>query len=133
VQANVRGARVAYTGNNLPFPLAGAGLSNDVRYVNVAGAPGDRLHDFARRAPGVPAGPEPAPYRDGARYDVWLANLRAARRDVLFVAALFPEVRATIASDADGFPIERAWADAHPDLFVLRFASPAARVYGVRP
>jgi hypothetical protein len=133
VRANVRGARVAYTGNNLPVPLAGRALENDVRYVNVAGGPDDRLHDFARRAPRAWADPEPAPYRDGARYDVWLANLRAARRDVLFVAALFPEVRATIAADADGFPVERAWADAHADVFTLRYASPAARVYGVRP
>jgi hypothetical protein len=130
---NVRGARVAYTGNNLPFPLAGDELSNDVRYVNVAGAPGDRLHDFARRSMTAPRGPEPAPYRDDARYETWLGNLRAARRDVLFVAALYPSVRRTIATDADGFPVERAWADAHPEFFTPRFASTAARVYGVAP
>ena len=130
--ANVRGGRVAYTGNNLALPLAG-GLTNDVRYINVAGAPGDLLHDFARRAPAALAGPEPAPYREGARYETWLNNLRAARRDVLFVAALDPAVRRTIAADADGFPVERAWADAHPGAFTLRFASAAARVYGVSP
>ena len=128
--ANVRGARVAYTGNNLAFPLTGAGLSNDVRYINVAGAPGALLHDFARVAP---AGPEPAPYREGARYETWLSNLRVARRDVLFVAALDPAVRRTIAADDDGFPVERIWADAHPGVFTLRFASAAARVYGVSP
>jgi hypothetical protein len=133
LRANVRGARVAYTGNNLAFPLAGDGLANDVRYVNVAGAPGDLLHDFARRAPGASVGPEPAPYRAGARYETWLANLRAGRREILFVAALDPAVRATIAADADGFPVERAWADGHAAVFTLRFASPAARVYGVGP
>jgi hypothetical protein len=133
VRANVRGARVAYTGNNLPFPLAGEGLANDVRYVNVSGAPGDLLHDFARRAPGASMGPEPAPYRDGGRYETWLTNLRSTRRDVLFVAALFPSVREAVAADDDGFPVERAWADAHPEVFALRYASAAARVYGVRP
>ena len=126
----MRGRRVAYTGNNLPFPLAGADLANDVRYVNVAGTPGDRLHDFPC---GSCAGPEPAPYRDGARFETWVANLRAARAEVLFVAALYPGVRRTIAADADGFPVERAWADAHPEIFTPRFASPAARVYGVAP
>jgi hypothetical protein len=133
LRTNVRGARVAYTGNNLAFPLAGDALANDVRYVNVAGAPSDVLHDFARRTPAPTAGPEPAPYRDGARYETWLANLRAARRDVLFVAAVDPEVRRSIAADGDGFPVERSWADAHPEIFTPRFTSPAARVYGVAP
>jgi Dolichyl-phosphate-mannose-protein mannosyltransferase len=133
VRAHVRDTRVAYTGNNLPFPLAGDDLSNDVRYVNVAGAAEDRLHDFARRAPRAFTGPEPAPYRDDARYATWLANLRATRRALLFVAALDPGVRRTIAADADGFPVERAWADSHPERFTLRFASGAARVYGVAP
>jgi hypothetical protein len=132
VRANVRGRRVAYTGNNLPFPLAGAGLANDVRYVNVAGAPGDLAHDCARRSP-VPATPEPAPCREGARYETWRANLRAAGRDVLFVAALYPGVQRTISADADGFPVERSWADAHPDSFTLRFANSAARIYSVTP
>jgi hypothetical protein len=131
---NAHGARVAYTGNNLPFPLWGRDLAGDVRYVNVAGSATDRLHDFARRVPRprTPT-PEPAPYRAGADYETWRANLRATRRDLLFVAALYPEVRRTISTDGDGFPLERAWADAHPEAFTLRFASEAARVYAVAP
>ncbi|HEY7375845.1 MAG TPA: phospholipid carrier-dependent glycosyltransferase [Polyangia bacterium] len=127
-RANVRDARVAYTGTNLAFPLAGERLANRVGYVNVAGRPGDRLHDFGPPGDGTA---EPAPYRRGASADAWIANLRATRTEVLFVAALYPIVRRTIAADADGFPIERAWADARPDLFHLRYASAAARVYGV--
>ena len=61
---------------------------------------------------------EPAPSRDGASYDVWLRNLRAARADVLFVAALEPMAARTIAIDAEQFPVERTWADAHPDLHI---------------
>ena len=52
---------------------------------------------------------------------------------MLFVAALDPIVARTVAADADRFPIERQWADAHPDLFQLRYASIAARVYGIKP
>ncbi|HXU60054.1 MAG TPA: phospholipid carrier-dependent glycosyltransferase [Polyangia bacterium] len=128
--ANVRGARVAYTGTNLAFPLWGPDLANPVTYVNVAGAPGDRLHDFPARPASTP---EPAPYRDGASYDVWLRNLRAARAQVLFVAALDPIVARTVTADREQFPIERQWADAHPELFHLRYASNAARVYGIDP
>lgn len=126
VEANVHDARVAYTGTNLAFPLAGRRLSNHVSYVNVAGGPDDRLHDFP---PGPRAGPEPAPYRDGASVDRWLDNLRAARVGVVFVAAMYPIVQRTITADPDGFPVERAWADARPELFRLSYASPAARVY----
>jgi 4-amino-4-deoxy-L-arabinose transferase-like glycosyltransferase len=135
VRANVNGARVAYTGTNLAFPLAGRALANRVTYVNVAGAPGDRLHDFGRRSPpaGRPATPESAPYREGASFDVWWRNLREAGADVLFVAALDEVVGRNIAADADDFPVERAWADAHPAQFHLRYASPDARVYGISP
>ncbi len=131
--ANVHDARVAYTGTNLAFPLWGPGLSNRVFYVNVAGDAGDRLHDFGRRLPpGWRASTaEPAPYRDGASFDVWLRNLREARAQTLFVAALEPMAARTIAADAEQFPIERAWADTHPDLFQLRYASDAARVYQI--
>ncbi len=134
-RANVQGTAVAYTGTNLAFPLAGRDLGNRVTYVNVAGAPDDRLHAFAARAPaaGRAATPEPAPYRDGASYDVWLRNLRAARAEVLFVAVLDEIVARNVTAEGDGFPVERAWADAHPALFHLRYASPAARVYGIAP
>jgi len=130
VRANVRDARVAYTGTNLAFPLAGAGLANHVAYVNVAGRPGDLLHDFGPPADGTA---EPAPYRRGGNPGAWLANLRADHTDVLFVASLYPIVRRTIGADRDGFPIERAWADARADVFRLRYASAAARVYTVAP
>ncbi len=126
--SNVHGARVAYTGTNLAGPLWGPGLSNRVSYVNVAGAPGDRLHDF----PAQPAAtPEPAPHRAGASADVWLRNLRAAGAEVLFVAALDPIVARTVDADREQFPIERQWADSHAELFHLLYASPAARVYRI--
>ena len=127
-RANVHDARVAYTGTNVAFPLAGQRLSNDVRYVNVAGAPGDVLHDFGPPGDGTA---EPAPYRRNARADVWLANLRAARTQVLFVAALYPGVRRNVTADSHGFPVERVWADGRPDSFTLLHASPTARVYAV--
>lgn len=134
-RGNVNGERVAYTGTNLGFPLAGRDLANQVTYVNVGGAPGDQLHDFGRRLlpPGRAATPESAPYRDGASFEVWWRNLRAARAEVLFVAALDDIVARNVAADGDGFPVERAWADAHPTQFHLRYASPDARVYGIAP
>jgi hypothetical protein len=129
-RTNVRNARVAYTGTNLEFPLTGERLSNHVMYVNIAGELGDRLHDFARRAHARPGlNPEPTLYREGGSFAVWWRNLRAARVEVLFVARLHAIVRRNVAADRDGFPIERSWADDHPDRFMLSYASPDARVY----
>jgi hypothetical protein len=133
--ARVHDARVAYTGSNLAFPLAGRHLSNRVAYVNVAGGPRDLLPDFARRRSpgGGTATPEPAPYREGADFDTWLRNLRTDGSQVLFVSAMYPIVQRNVTADGEGFPIERAWADAHPRLFSLRYGSPAARIYAVAP
>ena len=128
LNTNAHCAEVGYTGTNLAFPLAGERLANHVRYVNVAGAPGDVLHDFGPPGDGTA---EPAPYRRGASAAVWLANLRATGTRVLFVAALYPVVRRTIGADGDGFPVERAWADARPDVFHLRYANASARIYDV--
>jgi hypothetical protein len=74
---------------------------------------------------------EPAPERARPDQNAWLANLESAAIDTLFVAALYPEVRASMTHDGDGFPIERTWADALPDRFRLLFANPGARVYRV--
>ena len=47
----------------------------------------------------------------------------------VFAARLHAIVRSNVAADRDGFPIERSWADDHPDRFMLSYASPDARVY----
>ena len=62
----------------------------------MAGSGGAGLY----RAPArLPATPESAPYRDGASFDVWWRNLRAARADLLFVAALDEVVARNIAGE----------------------------------
>ena len=129
VHENVSGAHVAYTGSNLPFPLHGRDLGNRVTYVNVALGPEARVHDFPDR-PFTTA--EPTLYRDGADFETWLANLRQLGCDTLFVNAMFPIVRRQIEHDAEGFPVERAWADAHPEIFRPRYANPIVRIYQVR-
>jgi hypothetical protein len=131
-RAHVHDARVAYTGSNLAFPLTGERIGNSVRYVNVAGELGDGLHDFARRlGTGVGSNPEPALYREGASFDVWWRNLRSARTEILFIQRMYPRVQRNIGGDSDGFPVERRWADEHPDRFSLIHATSSARVYAL--
>ena len=129
---HLHGRRIAYAGSNLPLPLWGWRLDNQVRYVNVSGKLADLLHDF----PPLPAGTstaEPAPERAHPDLAAWLANLTAAGTDALFVARLYPDVAPSMPHDGDGFPTERAWADAQPGRFRLAFATPDVRIYDVRP
>jgi len=132
VAARLHGRRIAYAGSNLPLPLWGWHLENRGRYVNVAGKLSDVLHDF-RDGPGHTDTAEPAPERARPDRAAWLANLTAAGTDALFVTRLYPEVAAGMPHDAEGFPSERAWADALPDRFPLIFATPDVRIYDVRP
>lgn len=127
---HLRGRHVAYTGSNLPLPLWGWHLQNRVRYVNVAGKLTDLLHDFPTAAGAGTA--EPAPERALPDRAAWLVNLTAAGTDALFVARLYPEVAPSMPHDLDGFPSERAWADAIPARFRLAFATPDVRIYDVR-
>jgi len=134
------GSRVAYAGTNIPYYLMGTGLRNDVRYVNVEGPPGWLMHDFHRRALAEGRGewPNARPGWDRERpnFDDWLANLRAERIQLLVVTRVNPGEGAHNVADAEGFPIERAWADARPDIFEPLYGSregdPWFRLYRVR-
>jgi hypothetical protein len=121
VLAGPSGARIAYAGTNLPYYLLGVGLRNEVRYVNVDEHRGWLMHDYHRqvRARGEPGWPTPWPGwdRQHPSYDAWLANLRAERIDLLVVASKNRLPGELPDADPEGFPIERRWAEAHPESF----------------
>lgn len=135
------GRRVAYAGTNIPYYLFGSGLRNSVRYVNVDAHRGWLLHDYHRAAAarGRANWPHPRPGWDRARpdYDAWLANLRAARIELLVVTRADPNEGPHNIADALGFPIERTWAERHPDAFAPLYGvaerDPFFRLYRVLP
>ncbi len=116
-----RGARVAYAGTNIPYYLLGQGLRNEVRYVNVDAHRDWLLHDYHReaRARGAGLWPNSRPGWDRTHpdYNAWLANLNAERIQLLVVTRVNPSEGPHNVADAEGFPIERRWADEHPDRF----------------
>jgi Dolichyl-phosphate-mannose-protein mannosyltransferase len=118
------GARVAYAGTNLPYYLAGIGHRNDVEYVNIDHHPDWLPHDYHRERlrrgqSGLAADPWPQWYRSTANYDAWLANLRRRGIDFVFIARENRHGRLEVnAGMLPSFPIERRWADAHPESFV---------------
>jgi hypothetical protein len=139
--AGPAGARIAYAGTNLPYYLLGVGLRNEVRYVNVDAHRGWLMHDYHRRARarGESGWPNPWPGwdRQHPSYDAWLANLRAERIDLLVVASRGRFPGELPDADPEGFPIERRWAEAHPESFAPLYGvaerDAKFRIYRVRP
>ena len=112
---------MAYAGTNIPYYLLGAGLRNEVRYVNVDGHRDWLMHDYHRdaMARGEPTWPNSRPGWDRAQPDfqAWLANLQAEGIQLLVVTRVNPAEGPHNVADADRFPIERGWAESHPEFF----------------
>ena len=121
LRAGPAGTRIAYAGTNLPYYLMGRGLRNEVRYVNVDAHRDWLLHDYHREARprGQPTWPHPRPGWDriDPDYDAWLANLRAEEIRAPGRRQRQPGRRAAQHRRPAGFPIERRWAEAHPEVF----------------
>jgi hypothetical protein len=153
---HVSGSIVAYTGNNLPYPLTGDRLTNRVVYVNIDGRPRWKFHDYARAFRSGRFSPEPpllatssgellpVAKRDGPsnalrpRFErmqgireAWIDNLRRQNVDCLFVAVLSPYEINYVWHDDRGFPIEQTWADGDPRMFHLLYGNSNVRVYGI--
>jgi hypothetical protein len=136
-----RGCRVAYAGTNLPYYLLGNHLRNDVFYVNVDEHQDWLMHDYHRdaRLRGEGRWPNPRPGWDRQRpdYSSWVRNLESAGIQLLVVTRVNPSEGRHNVADPEGFPIERRWADSHPDQFELLYGQaehdPWFRLYGFRP
>ena len=135
------GTRVAYAGTNIPYYLLGAGLRNEVRYVNVDRPPGladarlpPRRHG-SRRANlaelEARLGPGPA----GLTRPGWPTS-SAEGIQLLVVTRVNPAEGPHNVADADRFPIERGWAESHPESFEPLYGvderDPFFRLYRLR-
>jgi Dolichyl-phosphate-mannose-protein mannosyltransferase len=135
------GSRVAYAGTDLPYYLLGRGLRNEVRYVNVDRHRDWLMHDYHKEAVASGQGtwPDSRPGWDRIRTDYrdWLENLDAEGINLLVVTRADPTEGPYNVADAERFPIERHWADTHPDrfepLYGVQPVDPWFRLYRVRP
>jgi hypothetical protein len=135
-----KGSRVAYAGTNIPYYLLGKDLRNEVRYINVDRNRDWLLHDYHRRALGDGEGtwpnPRPGWDRSDPDFPAWLANLDAFGIGLLVVTRVNPAEGSHNVADRDGFPIERVWAESHPERFELIYGlrenDPWFRIYRVR-
>jgi hypothetical protein len=133
------GTRVAYAGTNIPYFLLGTGLRNEVRYVNVDRHRDWLLHDYHRdavsRGQNLWPNPRPGWDRINPSYSDWLDNLLANQIQLLVVTHVNPAEGKHNVADVDGFPIERQWAETHPErfesLYGVREQDPQFRLYRV--
>jgi hypothetical protein len=158
IDEHVTSSTIAYTGNNLPYPLVGRRLTNRVMYVNIDGRPRWRFHDYdlayrtrrftpvppvlatssgelmpVSRQPGIAAEALRPRYErmQGIR-DAWIANLQRFEVAYLFISALSAYEIDYNWHDDRGFPIEESWAKDDPEMFQLMYENPQIRIYAVK-
>jgi len=156
VRATVHDATIAYTGNNVPYPLFGDRLTNRVYYVSIDRHVDWSLHDYARvrrrsttasplvlaRPSGelLPIDEHAGAYEDASRpryeriegfRDAWIANLRTLGVTCLFVTSLSAYEIDNQWHNEGGFPIEDQWAREDPAAFKLVYDNETVRVYRV--
>jgi hypothetical protein len=110
---------VAYAGTNIPYPLAGYGLRNEVLFVPRNSNWESWHFDWTTRVPDPFGRPS---------LDSWLSNVRRLAPRYL---CIFRELKGN--DPQERFPIEAAWADAHRGMFRLAWATRWARIYEVEP
>lgn len=127
------GTRVAACGAERAYGLFGTGLRNEVLNVNVDTRDGWQFHDYHLRIPAnrgaKGASERPQFHRAAPDMTAWIENLRKARAEYLFCAALEPIALRHMEHSPDGFTIEAAWAAANPQLFAPMFIGPEVRVW----
>jgi hypothetical protein len=94
------------------YPAMGPRLERQVRYVNVNAADLDDAARYPHCNPRVDLSP-----------DAWLANLRKSGARWLYLSR-YPDFP---------FPAEKGWAEAHPEIFALRFSDPTNVVFEFLP
>jgi hypothetical protein len=139
-RSGTAGARVAYAGTNIPYYLMAIGLRNDVRYINIDRHRDWLLHDYhweaTRHGQGNWPNSRPGWDRLSPDFRAWVDNLEAAGIQLLVVTRVNPSEGPHNVADSENFPIERQWADSHPEwfepLYGQREQDPWFRLYRFR-
>ncbi len=131
-----RPGALAYAGRNRPFHLAGRDGRTRVEWVPVDGRYDRAFHDVIHeQALGgtLDRARDKSPWRYATPdQEAWLAAFLRSEAEWLFVETLGLEERRYLGYDEQGFPVERAWALARPDVFEPVLAAPTYELYRVR-
>ncbi len=128
------GLKVAYAGANVPYPLRGPGLNNEVAYVSTSGEINPLDHEISARlelGKGSFLTPEPIVSRLVHCPQDWAMALQKEEFDYLVVMKLPRNVLVNSEHDSSGYPVEKAWADEAPAAFKKVYADDFSVVYKV--
>ncbi len=108
--------------------------------MNVDAHPDWLMHDYHRAALDrkEPTWPNSRPGWDRAHpnFQAWLSNLKAQQIQLLVMTRANSGEGPHNVADSEGFPIERLWADSHPELFEPLYGpkqkDPFFRLYRLR-
>ena len=107
-----------------------------MRYVNINANTDFLMHDYhalyAARGESLATSSTPDWDRREADESAWLANLRDQHMELLFIGFTNRVGGEHNFFDRDGFPIERSWADRHPEHFYLLHSDERTRLYAVQ-
>ncbi|MEM7352746.1 MAG: hypothetical protein AAF657_18270, partial [Acidobacteriota bacterium] len=121
--------RIAYSGANIPYALAGPGWRNRVVYVNTQGQEGDGFYEFWARDRRSYPYHKPGLYRGQDDVDLWLERLENQRIDTVVLFRLHRAEQQYIRSTPGGFPIEQAWVRQFPAHFEPVVTGPVAEIW----
>lgn len=126
-------ARIASCGGERAYGLFGTGLRHEVLSVNVNSRAGWQFHDYHLRIPAnrrtVAKVERPQFHRASPDAAAWIENLKAARADILFCAALDPIARRFMGHTPEGFTVEALWAERNSGYFRELYRSDEVRIY----
>ena len=123
--------RIAYSGVNVPYALAGPGWRHRVTYCNTQGREDDGFYDFWDRQPRLYPTHKPGLYRGGDDFDVWWACLERRRVDTVVLFATLPVERPQHWPLSGDFPVERDWMRQRPELFEPVLLTAKTEIYRV--
>jgi hypothetical protein len=112
------GDKIAYVGINIPLPLYGHRLKNDVFYTSI----NDKyfLHEYTKTsidyADVVPAWH----HRDDANFKIWIRNLLIDQVDFIYTSTSF-----------SASLIEEKWISEHPEAFVLVYNQDKVHIWRI--
>jgi len=126
--------RVAYSGTDLFYGLTGPKLKNTVYHVPVNRHGFQHFHECNKylKTTGEYSVPESDRIdfcRRDPDFNVWFDRLAKLKTEFFYVSVLHQNDLPHLPHDEENFPIERAWADSHPDLFRPVYLNRYVRIY----
>ncbi len=123
---------IAYSGVNIPGIFLGGNFQNQVIYCNLSGANTDNSYDYWVRNGKMRFSFNATKfYQLNPSLPEWLKNIYDSKAEILVTMRLHPLEYNYHYHTEDGLPVESAWAEKLPNVFVQLISSQTGKVYRI--